>query len=96
MGLENIMQEFTNTTKRGSDLDQAPDIPTSYFHDHNAELHFDIPTKYERLIGIKHFIATDRFFDTSVDVDYWYHAFTYIPYQQQQWVKDSVQDPSTR
>ena len=41
----------------------------------------DIPTKYEYLTGDTILIPTGRFFNTVVDVDYWYHAFIYIPNQ---------------
>jgi hypothetical protein len=46
---------------------------------YNDFYHLDILTKYEYLTGITILIPTGRFFDTIIDVDYWYHAFTYIP-----------------
>ena len=32
--------------------------------------HFDIPTKYQYLIGITILVPTGRFFNTIIDVDY--------------------------
>ena len=43
--------------------------------------HLEIPTKYEPLAGINSLIFMGRFFNTTTDVDYWHHAFTYIPIQ---------------
>ena len=44
-------------------------------------LTYDIPNKYQDFIGIVIMISIGRFFDTSMDVDYRYHAFTHIPHQ---------------
>ena len=41
----------------------------------------DIPTIYQYLTGITILIPMGRFFDNLVDVDYLYHAFTFIPVQ---------------
>ena len=38
----------------------------------------EIHTKYEYMIGITNLIPMGWFFDTIVDVAYWYHASTYI------------------
>ena len=38
----------------------------------------DIPTEYQYLTGITILIPMGRFFDIIFDVDYQYHAFTYI------------------
>ena len=41
----------------------------------------EIYTKYEYLTVITILTPMGRFFDTMIDVDFWYHAFTYIPDQ---------------
>ena len=38
----------------------------------------DISTKYENFIDTTILLPTRRFFGTIIDVDYWYHAFTFI------------------
>ena len=40
--------------------------------------HLDEATKYQYVIGIVIVMPTGKFFDTIIDVDYWYHAFSYI------------------
>ena len=47
----------------------------------NIDSHFEIPTKYQPLDGIDNLIPMGRFFNIIIDVDYWYHAFTYITIQ---------------
>ena len=54
---------------------ESYDLQTPVYQD----LTFDIPTKYEYLTRITILIPTGRFFATTIDIDYWYHAFTYIP-----------------
>ena len=43
--------------------------------------HLDIPPKYQYLTGITILIPRSRFFDTILEINYWYHAFTFIPDQ---------------
>ena len=43
--------------------------------------HLEIPTKHQYLTAITILIRMGRFFDTIIDVNYLYHAFTYIPDQ---------------
>ena len=44
------------------------------------DFHLDIPTKYQYLTGCTILRPTGRFFDTIINLDYCYHAFTYMPY----------------
>ena len=43
--------------------------------------HFHLPTKYQCMTDVTNVIPLNRFFTATVVVDYWYHAFTYIPAQ---------------
>ena len=50
-------------------------------HVHKDFSHLDIPTKTTIVFGVTVLIHMDMFFDTTIDVDYWYHASTCKPYQ---------------
>ena len=57
------------------------DVDLDYNSSKQRFFHLDIPTKYQYLTGITILIPMGRFFDNLIDVDYFYHAFTFIPVQ---------------